>query len=403
MFQRLFQRLFQIGFQRSSLAILVAAALLPLAAIHAADPSPAPSAAPAASAAAATPTGAAPGSFKIGIMTGTVSQGEDEFRAAQMVEKDNPGLVKHVTYPDNFMQEQETTISQVTALASDPQIKAIVIAQAIPGSVAAVKKVKATRPDILFFLVEPHEDTPVVNEVADFALQPDQEARGSSIIQVANKMGAKKFVHYSFPRHMSQEPLAKRRDRMQAECAKLGMEFINATAPDPMREGGVAGAQQFIKEDVPRQVAKYGKKVAFFSTNCGMQEPLIKAAMDTGAIFPEQCCPSPTHGYPGALGLEIPPDKAGDIGFISDQIKAKVTEAGRSGKFATWKIAANIVAIKACTEMARLAVEGKMKLSDQAAVKEQLERAAGGVKITVNKWDAKVGNYYLMLADSVIF
>ena len=118
---------------------LTAAALLPLARLGAQDPSAAPSPAPAASTAPAA--GAATGSFKIGIMTGTVSQGEDEFRGAQMVEKDFPGLVKHVTYPDNFMQEQETTISQVAGLAADPTVKAIVIAQAIPGSVAAIKKV----------------------------------------------------------------------------------------------------------------------------------------------------------------------------------------------------------------------------------------------------------------------
>ena len=343
----------------------------------------------------------APGSFKIGIMTGTVSQGEDEFRGAQMVDKAFPGMIKHVTYPDNFMQEQETTISQVAALAADPTIKAIVIAQAVPGSVAAVKKAKATRPDLLFFLVDPHEDTPVVNQVADFAIQPDQIARGTSIIQMANKMGAKKFVHYSFPRHMSQEPLSRRRDRMKEECAKLGMEFIDATAPDPMRESGVAGAQQFIKEDVPRMVQKYGKKVAFFSTNCGMQEPLIKATMDTGAYFPEQCCPSPTHGYPGALGLSIPPEKAGDIPFISEQIKAKVAEAERSGHFATWKIAGNIVAIRACVELAKKAIEGTLKLSDEKAVQAELERIAGA-KIQLAKWD-KTGNYYLFLAESIIF
>jgi hypothetical protein len=378
---------------------LAAAALTLPWTIGAQSPSPEASASPAASASA----GAAPGSFKVGIMTGTVSQGEDEFRGAQMVEKDQPGLIKHVTYPDNFMQESETTISQVTGLASDQSVKAIVIAQAIPGSISALKKVKATRPDILFFLVEPHEDTDVVNKLADFAILTDQQARGSTIVELAHKMGAKKFVHYSFPRHLSQEPLAKRRDKMKEVAEKLGMEFINATAPDPMKESGVSGAQQFIKEDVPRQVSKYGKKVAFFSTNCAMQEPLIKATMETGAIFPEQCCPSPTHGYPGALGLAIPPEKSGDVQFISDQIKAKVAEAGRTGKFATWKVAANIVAIKAAVEMARLAVEGKLKLDDAAAVEKELERAAAGADIKVSKWNPKEGNFYLMLSDSVIY
>ncbi|HXL15614.1 MAG TPA: DUF3798 domain-containing protein, partial [Methylomirabilota bacterium] len=52
--------------------------------------------------------------FKIGIMVGTVSQGEDEFRAGQMVvAKYGQDHVKMVTYPDNFMQEQETVISQL--------------------------------------------------------------------------------------------------------------------------------------------------------------------------------------------------------------------------------------------------------------------------------------------------
>jgi len=83
--------------------------------------------------------------------------------------------------------------------------------------------------------------------------------------------------------------LAKRRDIMKAECDKIGLEFVFVTAPDPMGESGIPGAQQFILEDVPRQVDKHGKDIALFSTNCGMQEPLIISALDTGAIFPEQC------------------------------------------------------------------------------------------------------------------
>ncbi|HHV27995.1 MAG TPA: DUF3798 domain-containing protein, partial [Tissierellia bacterium] len=46
-------------------------------------------------------------------------------------------------------------------------------------------------------------------------------------------------------------------------------------------------------------------------TNCAMQEPAIRASLDAGIIYPEQCCPSPAHGYPGALGIAIPEDKAG--------------------------------------------------------------------------------------------
>ena len=41
-------------------------------------------------------------------------------------------MIKHVTYPDNFMQEQETTIAQIVQLAADKDVKAIVICQAVP-------------------------------------------------------------------------------------------------------------------------------------------------------------------------------------------------------------------------------------------------------------------------------
>ena len=57
--------------------------------------------------------------FKIGIVTGTVSQGEDELRAAEALKREFPGAIRHATYPDNFMQEQDTTISQIVGLASD--------------------------------------------------------------------------------------------------------------------------------------------------------------------------------------------------------------------------------------------------------------------------------------------
>src|SRR5262245_42690917 len=65
--------------------------------------------------------------FKIGIMTGTVSQGEEDFRSGEQVERKYPGRVKHVTYPDNFSTELETVIAQLTGLAADPEVKVIIV------------------------------------------------------------------------------------------------------------------------------------------------------------------------------------------------------------------------------------------------------------------------------------
>ena len=182
-------------------------------------------------------------SFKIGLATGTVSQGEDEYRGAEAAITKYPDMIKHVTYPDNFMQEQETYIAQIAGLAADEDVKAIVVNQGVPGTVAAIRRVKQTRPDMLFIIGEPHEDPPMIEPVADVCLIPNNPARGETIPQVAHKMGATKLLHYSFPRHMSYVQLSERRDIMKAECEKLGMEFIFVNSPDPMGEGGLPAAR----------------------------------------------------------------------------------------------------------------------------------------------------------------
>ncbi len=339
---------------------------------------------------------------KIGVVTGTVSQGEDEFRAAQALLRRYPDRVRHVTYPDNFMNEQETVIAQIVGLASDPEIKVIVIGQAIPGSCAAVRKIRETRTDILFGFVEPHEDPRLVNETADLAVQSDQLARGQTIIDMAYNLGARTFVHYTFPRHMSMELLSGRRDRMEQECAKLGMRFVSLNAPDPMGEGGLPATQQYVLEDVPRRVSEYGKNTAFFSTNCGMQDPLIKSVLETGSYFPEQCCPSPTHGYVTALGISVPEEKAGDMAFINAQNKAAITAHGLSGHFATWPVPLTMLSIETVADLLSDAQQGKADYKDPGALKAYFEKAAG-VPVKVSKYDETTGNSYLLLLDSIVY
>jgi hypothetical protein len=241
-----------------------------------------------------------------------------------------------------------------------------------------------------------------VNGEVDVAIQPDQLARGRTIIEVAKKMGATDFVHYSFPRHMSQELLARRRDIMKEQCAKNGIKFHFVTAPDPMGEGGLAASQQFIKEDVPRELKSFGPKTAFFSTNCGMQDPLIQTVLTTGGYVPEQCCPSPTHGYPTALGIRIPPEKAGDFQYIAAENKRVIAEHHMTGHFATWPVPEVILSIRALTDLMVDSVEGKADYKSEADVKGHLQTLAG-VPVTITKYDEAKGNSYLLLVDSVYY
>ncbi len=346
-----------------------------------------------------------PGAYKIGIVTGTTSQGEEEFRAGERLAKENPDMIKHITYPDKFAQEVETTVSQVAALASDPDLKAIVFVQAVTGAAAAIDKVRETRDDVLFILGAPHEDPDTVAARADIALDLDQLQRGVSIMETAKEMGAKTFVHYSFPRHMQMELLSLRRDKLKETAEKIGLEFVEVDAPDPLAEAGVTATQAFIKDDVPRQVAKYGKDTAFFGTNCGMMEALITAILDQGAIFPEQCCPSPYHAYPNALNIEIPADKAGDLAYLSEQISAKVAEKGGTGRFGTWNRPANVSMVEAGVKYAQAYIEGEIdKLDKDAMLKfmqEVTEDTSGDVQFV--EYDPAMNNFLLFVLGSEIF
>lgn len=86
-----------------------------------------------------------------------------------------------------------------------------------------------------------------------------------------------------------------------------------------MAEAGVTATQQYILEDVPRKIEQYGKETAFFSTNVGMHEALIKSIYEGGALFPHPDTPSPFYCYPGALGIEVPDDKNGDAQWMCDR------------------------------------------------------------------------------------
>jgi hypothetical protein len=340
---------------------------------------------------------------KIGIMTNTVSQNEEEYRAAEeMVAKYGRENVVHATFPDRFMDEQETTISQVVAMASDPDLKAIILCQAVPGSAAAINKVKEFRDDIIFIAGQPQEEPFMMAQTADILFEIDQPARAATIVQKAKDMGAETFVHISFPRHMAMPLLAQRRETMEKIAGELGMQFVFVNAPDPTGEGGVPGTQQFILEDTPRQVNQYGKNTAFFATNCAMQEPLIKSVIATSALYPEQCCPSPYHALPNALGISIPDGMAGNVPFILDAIAEKVHEGNMDGRIATWTAPMSMSFIRAGTALAMAYANGEF------TDKKDMDRAVAALKgaagdILVRPYDAKAPNFLMVIGETIKF
>ena len=343
--------------------------------------------------ASVVPAFAGPG--KVAIVTNTVSQNEEEYRSAQEMVAKYGDRVVHVTWPDNFMAEQEQMVSVVAKLAYDPDVKAVIINQAVPGTNAAVDKLLETRDDVFIVYCTPQENPPDVAARAQIIMMPDELAMGNTIPAQAKKLGAKVFVHYSFPRHMSQVLLSSRREIMKKKCAELGLEFVDATAPDPTGDSGLPGAQQFILEDVPKMVAKYGKDTAFFSTNCAMQIPLIKSVVDTGAIYPQPCCPSPYHGFPTALGIESDLSKQDNIKHVIDETRRILKEKGMTGRLSTWPVPVSMMGTVAGTEYAFKVIDGEVPF-DKLDVKvlEQCMSDYAKVAVETNPYVDEAGKKY---------
>lgn len=345
---------------------------------------------------------AAKADYKIGIVTPTLSASEDEYRGAVRVAEKYPGRIKHISLPENYAEEQETAITQILSLGADPRVKAIVICAGYSGILPAIQKVKKKRPDVLVITAPIWDDPDLMTKYVDLCLDTDWVKRGITIPEKAHKMGAKTFIHYSFPTHMAKEVLAQRRDMIKATCERLGLTFVHVNTPDPKTGAGSSPMLQFLQEDIPRQIARYGKDTCIFGTNCPMQDVIIAKALELKFIMAEQCCPTPTQGFPAAMELEIKPENAGDFDIINAMITEKSKEAGTTGRLSTWPVPVGYFFPEFSTEVAMNMIDGKLSKIDIASL-EPLAKKVAGVEVYFDKMKPELDNYYLIIMDSIIY
>ena len=345
--------------------------------------------------------------YKIGIVTGSVSQSEDDRRGAEAFQAEyGEDMVQLAIYPDNFTEETETTIQSIVNLSADPLMKAIIVNQAVPGTTEAFRKIKETRPDIICIAGESHEDLPEIGSAADLVTNNDFVSRGYLIIRTAHELGCDTFVHISFPRHMSYETMSRRVAIMKAACEEFGMKFVLETAPDPTSDVGVSGAQAYILEQVPAWVEKYGQKAAYFCTNDAHTEPLLKRLLECGGYFIEADLPSPLMGYPGALGLDLT-EEAGDFEKILTKVESAIVEKGGADHFGTWAYSYGYTLSAGLALHAKNVLDGKSELKDMddvaAALQVYSPKAAwNGASYTNATTGAKSENVFLIYQDTYI-
>ena len=345
--------------------------------------------------------------YHIGIVTGSVSQSEDGRRGAEAFqEKYGEERVTLAIYPDNFSEELETTVQTIVNLSDDPEMKAIVVNEAVPGTTEAFRQIKERRPDILCVAASAHEDLPEIGSAADLVCNTDFVSRGYLMVRTAHELGCDTFVHISFPRHLSYEVISRRMAIMEKACEEFGMTFVSESAPDPTTDVGVPGAQAFILEHVPEWLEKYGTNACFFSTNDAHIEPLLKRLLENGGYFIESDIPSPLVGYPGALGLEFS-EEGGDFEKIIAKVEAAVVEKGGAGHFGTWVYSEAFMDSAGLAQHAMNVLEGTSELyniDDIAAAYKSFAPSAAfnGSNYTNANTGVKLDNVFLIYQDTYI-
>ena len=358
---------------------------------------------------------------KIAIVTNTISMNEEEYLSAEeMVDKYGADRIVHYLWPYNFMSEQGKTemIVLLIKIASNPDIKALIINQAVQGTNAAVDKLLEIRNDVFIVYINPQEEIQETSKRAHVILQPNHPELGYKIADQAGKMGAKTLVHYSFPRHMSSPIFSIKKNNMKQKCDELGIKFVDAMTPDPVGVGdsGIQKTVLFILEDVPKMVARYGTKTAFFGTSCAMQSPLIIAVLRARAIFPIPCCPSPFHGFPVALKLENEYTNTGDADrmertsenakLIIDESRRIISMLGASGKLSNWPVPFIMMATTGATEYAMMVIDGKASPSkpDKRLLEEFFSDYAGVNIVMTNVFEGVFyPNFFLTLLDFITY
>ncbi len=344
--------------------------------------------------------------YKIAILTGTASQGDEEITAAQTLAAQYPEIVITDTYPDAFASEVETTISKLLAFAADPEVKAIIFVQGVQGATSAFTQIKEKRPDILLITGVPAEDPAPISAAADIVLANDEIGCGYQVADKAAEWGCDVIIHYSFARHMSYETIVAKHDAMKLTADTYGIEFVDRDCPDPTGDAGASGAQAFILEDIPKVMEEFeGKKVCFYCTNCGMQVALQQAIVnEENAYYALPCCPSPFHGFQEAFGIE---SSYGDIEGTIKILANYLNDHGAASRFSTWSVPVNMSMILGAFEYACAYAEGKIEGKlDVDLLAECVSKAADATvafDVYTNDKGETFSNYLLMALNPIDF
>lgn len=354
--------------------------------------------------AAATPVAAQPdapsdfGKHIVGIITGDQYYQTEEYESAQYLSKKYPNNIRTINY--SGLSDAQSLTNIAMDLAKDGA-EVIIIIQGPYATYKMIDAVHAVYPDVHFIVGLPADDINILSSRADLVFVMNSSQMGADMVQQAWDMGAKTFVYYSFPRHITNTEFYSNRQKAQEKAASLGMKFVYADTLDPAAND-LNQVSDALQKDMEHRVSEYGSDTAFFHTNCTLQPTLINTILKLGAYYPQQCCPSPYHGYPEAFSISIPISSYGDSQSVITKIKRIIDSQGGEGHFSTWEVPGKFLILEASTLYSFDFLNGKVDSWDNQEYWKQLMNSDSGKSVSVDFYNG-MKNVLQIKANYIVF
>nr|WP_297406181.1 DUF3798 domain-containing protein [uncultured Cetobacterium sp.] len=123
--------------------------------------------------------------------------------------------------------------------------------------------------------------------------------------------------------------------------------------------------------------------------------------------FVEADLPSPTMGYPGALGIQFDESEKGNWPKILEKVEKSVVAKNAGGRMGTWSYSYNFAITSALVDHAKGAVEEKVEIDDFDSLIETLSKNTPGSKWNGSNYTDVRGiekeHFYLLYQDTYVF
>lgn len=276
---------------------------------------------------------------KIGVLCSPLSWGEENYRmTTKCIEKFGEDRIEVTTLPEDA--DVQTIVSQASTMANDPEIGALIINEAVPGSVAAADAAKQANSEILVIMVNPSEEPPEVAAVADLAVMT---VFNELTVAAAEQAAEKNCEVMVLEVPIDQQGMERAQSRIaacQEKCDELGIKLVINSLPSESDANTRPAMIQAAKEDIYNKLDEYGDNTGFMCFSSFIATAVFTALCEEGRGYlvgtPD---PGPfAPGFMDAFGITADEEHILDVDWTNKAIADALDEKGMSGHFCNWEI-----------------------------------------------------------------